>query len=54
MVQSQRELRTELEQMNRTLAARLGEIDARPERVNPPVDVSARPADVPLRDRVKV
>ena len=27
MVQSQRELRSQLEQMNRTLAARLGEVD---------------------------
>jgi uncharacterized integral membrane protein len=54
MVQSQRELRTELEQMSRALVARLGEIDSRLERFNPPVDVNARPADVPLRDRVKV
>jgi hypothetical protein len=54
MMQSQRELRTELEQMSRTLATRLSEIDSRLERVGPAVDVSPRPADVPLRDRVKV
>jgi len=54
MVQSQRELRAELEQMNKTLAAHLGAIDSRLERSNPAVDVSSRPADVPLRDRVKV
>ena len=55
MVQSQRELRTQLEQMNRTLAARLGEIDSRLERVQSAGGRrAARPADVPLRDRVKV
>lgn len=58
MVQSQRELRTQLEQMNQTLAAHLGEIesriDSRLERFNPAVDVSHRPVDVPPRDRVKV
>jgi uncharacterized integral membrane protein len=54
MVQSQRELRGELEQMNKTLAAWLGELDSRMVRSNPAVDVSARPADLPLRDRVKV
>jgi len=48
MVGSQRELRTQLEQMNRTLAARLGEIesriDARLDRVRPSVvDVHATP-----------
>jgi uncharacterized integral membrane protein len=52
MVQSQLELRTQMEQMNRALTARLGEIDSRLERVNPVAD--PRPADVPLRDRVKV
>jgi len=54
MVQSQRELRGELEQMNKTLAAWLGEVESRLERSTPAVDVSSRPADVPLRDRVKV
>jgi uncharacterized integral membrane protein len=58
MVQSQRELRTQLEQMNHALTARLGEIesriDSRLERITPVTDVSPRPADAPLRDRVKV
>lgn len=58
MVQSQRELRNQLEQMNHTLTARLGEIesriDSRLERFNPAVDVPHRPVDVPPRDRVKV
>jgi hypothetical protein len=58
MVQSQRELRTQLEQMNHALATRLGEIesriDSRLEQVNPAADVTPRPVDVPLRDRVKV
>ena len=52
MVQSQRELRTELEQMNRTLAAAPGEVDSRLGKAA--VDVSPRPADAQLRDRVKV
>jgi uncharacterized integral membrane protein len=58
MVQSQRELRTQLEQMNQALVARMGEIesriDSRLERGNPAVDVSPRPADTLPRDRVKV
>ena len=58
MVQSQRELRNQLEQMNHTLATRLGElesrIEARLERFNPAADVTHRPVDVPPRDRVKV
>jgi uncharacterized integral membrane protein len=58
MVQSQRELRNQLEQMNHTLATRLGElenrIESRLERFNPPVDVTHRPVDVPPRDSVKV
>jgi uncharacterized integral membrane protein len=54
MVQSQRELRAELEQMNKTLAAHLGAIDSRLDKASPAVDVSPRAVDVPLRDRVKV
>ncbi len=58
MLQSQRDLRSQLEQMNQTLATRIGElesrIDSRFERAGP-VDVSHRPVvDVPPRDRVKV
>ena len=63
MVQSQRELRTQLEQMNRTLATQLAELesrlDARLQRqhavvdpVLPPVDVA--PLDEPQRRRVNV
>lgn len=52
MVQAQRELRNQLEVINRTLDARLGElegrIDSRLERMQPPL------ADVPPRERVKV
>ena len=51
MVQSQRELRNQLEQINRTLDGRLteleGRIEARLERLQPP------PIDVPPRERVK-
>ena len=58
MLQSQRDLRSQLEQLQHTLAARLGELesrmDARLERVSQPVDVAPRPVDVPPRDRVKV
>lgn len=58
MVQSQRELRSQLDQMSQTLAARLGElesrIDSRLERLNPVIDVAHRPVDVPPRDRMKV
>lgn len=63
MVQSQRELRTQLEQMNRTLATQLAELesrlDARLQRqhavvdpVLPPADVA--PLDEPQRRRVNV
>ncbi len=59
IVQSQRELRNQLDQMNHSLAARLGElesrIESRLERFNPPVDVPHRPVvDTPPRDRVNV
>jgi hypothetical protein len=57
MLQSQRDLRGQLEQLQHTLAARLGELEsrmeARLERVSPAVDVSPRPVDLPPRDRVK-
>ena len=47
MVGSQRELRTQLEQMNRTLATRMGEIetriDARLERARPATDLRTTP-----------
>jgi uncharacterized integral membrane protein len=56
MVQSQRELRNQLDLINRTLDGRLseleGRLEARLERLQPArVDV---PAEVPPRDRVKV
>ena len=60
MLQSHREMRTQLEQIHHTLATRLGELenrmDTRLERVAPAVDVSHRPVDVevPPRDRVNV
>jgi small-conductance mechanosensitive channel len=53
MVQSQRDLRSQLEQMSRSLDARLaelqGRIDARLDRVQPVVDVPPRPLDVQPR-----
>ncbi len=56
MVQSQRELRNQLELINRTLDGRLteleGRIAARLERMQPVAPVP--PVDVPPRDRVKV
>ena len=52
MVQSQRELRNQLEQINRTLDARLGELEgrleSRLERLQP------LPADTTPRERIKV
>lgn len=53
MVQSQRELRTQLEQMSRAMDTRLtelqGRIDGRMDRVAPVVEVPSRPVDVPPR-----
>jgi small-conductance mechanosensitive channel len=53
MVQSQRELRAQLEQMSRSLDTRLaelqGRIDGRLDRVQPVLDVPPRPLDVPPR-----
>jgi hypothetical protein len=53
MVQSQRELRSQIEQMGRALDGRLGQlearIDGRAQRVQPVVDVPPRPLDVPPR-----
>jgi hypothetical protein len=54
MMQSQRELRAELEQIHHALVSRLGDLENRIERTNPAVDVPHRPVDVPPRDRVKV
>jgi hypothetical protein len=59
MVQSQRELRTQLEQMSRALDSRLaefeGRIDARLDRVRPAaVDVPPRTVDVPPRERERL
>lgn len=63
MVQSQRDLRNQLEQIHHTLATRLGELEsrmeARLERFGPAVDVPHRPVEVePVemqsRDRMKV
>lgn len=49
MVQSQRELRSQIEQVGRALDARLGQlearIDGRPQRAQPVVDVPPRPLD---------
>ncbi|MDB5882247.1 MAG: hypothetical protein JWP43_2125 [Ramlibacter sp.] len=60
MLQSQRDLRNQLEQIQHTFATRLGELesrlDGRLERASPAVDVSHRTVDVeevPLRDRAK-
>lgn len=58
MLQSQRELRGQLEQMNQTLAKRLSELEgrmeARMDRFSPPVvDTASRPVDVTPRDHVK-
>lgn len=58
LMQSHREMHTQLEQIHHTLATRLGELEsrteARAERVGPAVDVPHRPADAPMRDRAKV
>lgn len=58
MVQSQRELRTQLEQMSRSIDSRLadlqGRFDSRAERVVPVADVSPRPLDVPPRQRERL
>jgi len=67
VLQSQRELRTQLDEINRTLDARLaeleGRIDARTARATAAVDVNPRPMDTrpidprpldPGRDRVKL
>lgn len=55
VMQSQRELQKQLDQMNHTLATRLGEIEARlaprDVRVEP---VEAAVTDVPVRDRVRM
>jgi hypothetical protein len=57
MVQSQRELRNQLEQMNQMFARRLGELDdrldARIARETPVVDVRSADVPQPPRDRVK-
>ena len=59
LLQSHRDLRTQLEQIHHTLATRLGELesrmDARLDRLSPAaVDAAHRPVDVPARDRVKL
>jgi DNA anti-recombination protein RmuC len=60
ILQSHRDLRTQLEQIQHTMATRLGELesrlDGRLERTGPAVDVSHRPVDVEevtVRDRAK-
>lgn len=57
MLQSQRDLRTQLEQILHTLATRLSELEsrmeARLERFNPAVDVAHRPVEIQPHDRVK-
>jgi len=58
MVQGQRELRGQIEQMSRALEGRLGQlesrIDARADRVQPVVAVPPRPLDVPPRERERL
>lgn len=58
MVQSQRELRTQLEQMSRSMDSRLADLqsrlDTRAERVVPQVEVPPRPLDVPPRQRERL
>jgi uncharacterized integral membrane protein len=54
MLQSQRELHAQLEQLHHALVSRLGDLENRVERSGPVVDVPHRPLDVPPRDRAKV
>jgi biopolymer transport protein ExbB/TolQ len=54
MMQSQRELRAQLEQLHHALVSRLGDLESRVERAAPVVDVPHRPVDAPPRDRVKL
>ena len=55
MVQSQREMRSQIEQMHQMLTTRLGDMEARfgprVERVGPAVDLLNRPVDRPLPPR---
>jgi len=58
MMQSQRDLRAQLELMNRTLDARLAALEGRFDRVTPAVDVVHRPVEpvdlpMPPKDHVK-
>jgi hypothetical protein len=58
MMQSQRDLRSQMEQLHHTLATRLGELEtrmnARLERFGPADDVRHRPIEVPPRESVKL
>jgi len=59
IVQSQRDIRTQLEQMNQAMATQLRDFetrfDSRIERLNVPAfDATGRPVEVPIRDRVKL
>ena len=58
MVQGQRELRSQIEQMSRAMDARLSQletrIEGRVERVQPVVGVPPRPRDVPPRERERL
>ena len=58
MMQSQRDLRAQIEQMNHALSVRLGElesrIDSRLDNTRTVSDVAQRPLDTPPRDRVKL
>ncbi len=55
MIQSQREMRSQIEQLQQMLTTRLGDLDTRVgprvERVNPAVDLPNRPVDRPLPPR---
>jgi hypothetical protein len=54
LLQSQRELRAQLEQIHHALVSRLGDLESRIDRSNPAIDVPHRPVDVASRDRAKV
>jgi hypothetical protein len=52
MVQNQRELRAQLEQMNHTLVSRLDELSGRLALRSDPVDVNKRAVDIPVRENM--
>ena len=54
VMQSQRELQKQLDQINHTLATRLGEIEARLGPRSVPVEPVEPATDVPVRDQVRM